>query len=77
MSRQNAKPGFVICVENADYEASLQLRKIYRSLPDRRAAAHNCLRVIDESGEDYLYPKEFFVPIELPKAVERALELAS
>ncbi len=77
MARRNAKARFVICVQNADYEASLQLRKIYRSLPDRRAAAHDCLRVIDESGEDYLYPKDFFVAIELPKAVERALKLAS
>ena len=71
--RQNRERQFVICIHNEDCEASLQLRKIYQAIPDDRAAAHHCLRVIDESGEGYLYPKDYFVPIVLPKAVEKAL----
>ncbi len=76
-ARQSAERQFVICIRNEDYEASLQLRKIYQVIPDARAAEHQCLRVIDESGEDYLYPKQYFAPIQLPKAVEKALLLAS
>jgi hypothetical protein len=54
----------------------LQVRRIYQTIPDQQAARHHYLRVIDESGEDYLYPKDYFVPIDLPKAVEKALLLA-
>jgi hypothetical protein len=57
---------FVICVENEGYEASLEIRKVYDLLEDKGAEAHGLVRVIDESGEDYLYPKDYFVPIELP-----------
>ena len=64
---------FVVCVNNADYPASLELHKIYRMLPDEDAAVDGDVRVIDESGEDYLYPAEWFVPIELPQAVEKSL----
>ena len=64
---------FVVCVRNDGYEVSLELRKIYQVVPDTGAARHRLLRVIDESGEDYLYPRDFFLSIELPKAVERAL----
>jgi hypothetical protein len=60
-----AKHKFVICVNNEGYEASLELRKLYEVLPDRPAAKHGQVRVIDESGEDYLYPKALFAPIEL------------
>ena len=63
----------VLCVRNKGYEASLERRKIYQVLPDRDAAAHGQLRVIDESGEDYLYPQGFFVPITLPKTLRRAV----
>lgn len=56
----------VICVENEDYPVSLEKRKIYRAIPDPDAAKHNQLRVIDESGEDYLYPEEYFIPVTLP-----------
>jgi len=63
----------VVCVRNEGYEVSLELRKIYQAIPDTGAAQHNLLRVIDESGEDYLYPQDFFLPIELPEAVEKAL----
>jgi hypothetical protein len=64
---------FVVCVNNADYPASLERHKIYRMLPDEDAAIDGDIRVIDESGEDYLYPAEWFVPIELPQAVEKSL----
>ena len=64
---------FVVCVNNADYPASLELHKIYRVLPDEDAEVDGDIRVVDESGEDYLYPAEWFVPIELPQAVEKSL----
>ncbi len=63
--------GLVICVKNEGYSVSLERRKLYVSLPDAKAAEHGQLRVIDESGEDYLYPREFFVPIELPQPLRR------
>jgi hypothetical protein len=68
---------YVVCVKNEGYSASLELRKIYHVVPDIQAAEHQMLRVIDESGEDYLYPTSYFVPIELPQAVEEAFALAS
>ena len=64
---------FVVCVRNEGYEAALELRKICQSIPDTSAESHHLLRVVDESGEDYLYPRDFFMPIELPKTVERAV----
>jgi hypothetical protein len=64
---------FVVCINNKDYPASLELHKIYRVLPDKDAAADGDLRVIDDSGEDYLYPADRFVPIAVPVAVQRSL----
>jgi len=64
---------FAVCVKNDDYPASLELRKLYRVLEDEFAEQHQMVRVIDESGEDYLYPDGYFVRVELPAAVERAL----
>ena len=64
---------FVVCLDNEGYEVSLERRKIYRLLPDVDAAKHRLVRVIDESGEDYLYPQRFFAPIELPQAIRRAV----
>jgi hypothetical protein len=64
---------FAVCINNCDYPASLELHKIYRVLPDVDAATERDLRVIDESGEDYLYPAEYFVLIQLPQAVEKSL----
>lgn len=64
---------FAVCVNNADYEVSLELHKIYRVLPDDDAAAHGDLRVIDESGEDYLFSADRFVPIVVPEAVQKSL----
>jgi len=63
----------VVCVRNDDYPASLELRKLYPVIEDSFAAEHGMLRVIDESGEDYLYPREFFVPIDLPASIEKTL----
>lgn len=72
MTRSSTQ-SFVVCIDNADYPASLELHKIYRALPDEDAATDGDVRVIDESGEDYLYPAKMFVPIELPRAVELSL----
>jgi hypothetical protein len=55
----------------------LELRKIYQVIPDARAVEHRLIRVVDESGEDYLYPADYFVPIELPQAVEKVFSLAA
>jgi len=68
---------FVVCLRNDDYPTSLEPRKLYRTIPDVDAIAAGMLRVIDESGEDYLYPSDYFLPIELPQAVEEALRRAS
>jgi len=67
----------VICVRNAGYDVSLERRKLYVSIADSEAARHGQLRVIDESGEDYLYPREFFVPVQLPQSIRRAVLLAA
>ena len=64
---------FAVCVKNDDYRASLELRKLYVVLPDEFATKHDMLRVIDESGEDYLYPSSYFVRVELPQSVEQVL----
>lgn len=63
---------FAVCVNNAEYPASLELHKIYRVLSDEDAVANGDLRIVDESGEDYLYPAEYFVLVELPEAVEQS-----
>jgi hypothetical protein len=64
---------FVICIKNDDYPASLEVRKLYPRVPDRDAEQHGQIRVVDESGEDYLYPQEYFQAIELPIEVERSI----
>ena len=69
----SVKPQFAICVKNEEYPASLQLWKVYRVLPDEKGARHNMLRVVDESGEDYLFSASYFVPVELPQAAASAL----
>ena len=76
MEQKNSKKMFVVCIKNEGYAASLELRKIYEVIPDENAANHKMIRVIDESGEDYLYASDFFLPIDLPKPVEKALALA-
>lgn len=64
---------FAVCVNNTGYPASLELHKIYRVLPDADAEVDGDLRIVDESGEDYLYPAEYFVLVELPRSVEQSL----
>jgi len=64
---------FAVCLRNDGYQVSLERRKIYQVVPDPEAAKHRQVRVIDESGEDYLYPQNFFAPIELPQPMRRAV----
>ena len=68
---------FVVCISNAGFPASLELRKIYPTVPDGGAAGRGLLRIVDESGEDYLYPRKCFLSIELSTALEKAMRLAS
>jgi hypothetical protein len=67
------KKHFVLCIDNTDYEASLITRKVYEVIPDEQAEKDDLIRVIDESGEDYLYHISHFVFIHLPAEVEKAL----
>lgn len=64
---------FAVCVRNDGYEASLERRKIYEVLPDAEAAKHRQIRVIDESGEGYLFPGNWFALLDLPRPVRRAV----
>ena len=64
---------FAVCIRNDEYDGTLELRKIYEVLEDPDAAPHDLVRVIDESGEDYLYPRDWFLPIELPQKIEEAI----
>ncbi len=73
----SGKRQLVVCVRNEGYEVSLELRKIYVSIDDGGAKAHRMVRVIDESGEDYLYPQRLFLPISLPLSVRRAVLTAA
>jgi len=75
-SKQNL-PEFVVCINNSDYPASLELHKIYRALVDKDSTEEGDIRIIDESGEDYLYPSSCFVPIQVPQTVEKSLLRAS
>ena len=72
-----SQSSFVVCVDNTDYPASLERRKIYQVLPDEQAAQNSLVRVVDESGEDYLYPAEYFLAVDLPQPVQQALALAA
>jgi hypothetical protein len=73
MPRKAAGRHFAACIHNREYPASLELRKIYTILPDDDALLEGQVRVIDESGEDYLYPKEWFVPIKVPPRLKKFL----
>lgn len=76
MKEHELKTRFVVCLNNKGYAASLELRKIYQVVEDTQAGEHGLIRVIDESGEDYLYPMDYFAAIELPQAVEEVFALA-
>ena len=69
----NTRRQFAVCIRNDGYEVSLELRKIYEVLPDPVGARHRQIRVIDESGEDYLFPASWFASIELPAPIRRAV----
>ena len=62
-----------VCIKNAEYEVSLELRKIYEVVDDEDARVHGQIRVIDESGEDYLFLEDFFVRVDLPQSLEKQL----
>ena len=70
-------PEFVVCINNIDYPASLELHKIYRVLIDEDATSEGDIRIIDESGENYLYPSSYFESIQVPQTVEESLLRAS
>ena len=68
---------YVVCIRNHGYEASLERRKIYRVIPDKEASEENLIRAVDESGQSYLYPQNYFAPIKLPQPLLKALALAA
>ena len=70
---RSMKNRFAICVNNSEYPASLEVHKVYRVIPDQDAERDGDLRIIDESGEDYLYPEKYFVAVEVPQETERVL----
>ncbi|HEY2955446.1 MAG TPA: hypothetical protein VGK89_09395 [Candidatus Eisenbacteria bacterium] len=77
MTPRNHRKGYVLCVSNRGFRASLIVRKVYRTLSDPKAEARGFIRVIDESGEGYVYPENFFVAIEVPREASRAFRAAS
>jgi hypothetical protein len=76
MKRKKLQTEFVLCIQNEGCD-DLEIRKVYQVAPDPAAAQDGYLRVIDESGEDYLYPTEYFIAVELPDGVARALALSA
>lgn len=75
MVQNNKEQAFALCIENRDCE-DLEKRKIYQVLPDDAAKKEGYLRVIDESGEDYLYPEPYFILVQLPREAQEALQMA-
>ena len=71
--RSTSSTRFVVCMRNDGYPESLELRKLYRVVPDSKASKVSHIRVIDESGEDYLYPREYFAPVRMAEPIKRAL----
>jgi hypothetical protein len=71
------KKGFAVCLRNGGFDASLEVRKLYPFISDPEAEANNLIRVVDESGEDYLYPARLFRKLALPGDIQRALRIAS
>jgi hypothetical protein len=68
---------FAVCINNEGYEVSLEIGKLYRVIPDKEAAQHGYIRIVDESGEDYGYSAKRFFPIEIPIALEKVLVAAN
>ena len=77
MRRRRTGPEYVLCLDDGGYRASLVVRRLYRCLPDQAARRRGLLRVIDESGEDYLFPSELFAEIDLPQSIGLKLALAT
>ena len=75
MAKAKENHGFMLCIENKDCE-DLEKRKIYQVLPDEEAEKEGYIRVIDESGEDYLYPKSYFIVVQLPRKAQEARQLS-
>lgn len=73
MRHRRPEPEFVLCLSNEGHEASLMARRVYQRIPDPEAAERGLVRVIDESGEDYLFPEKLFATVSLPKAIGRKL----
>jgi hypothetical protein len=71
MAKKNSRRQFVLCIDNDGYPASLEVRKVYRALADAESAKRGFVRVIDESGEDYLYPSKNFIAVDLPRTATR------
>lgn len=76
MTQDTKKPTFMLCIEDKDCE-DLERRKIYQVLPDDEASKEGYLRVIDDSGEDYLYPESYFILVQLPREAQDVLQKAS
>ena len=76
MAKESEEQSFALCIENKECE-DLEKRKIYTVLPDDEAAKEGYLRIVDESGEDYLYPESYFILVELPREAQDALQVAS
>jgi len=76
-SRRTKTHSYAICIGNAGYQASLEVRKLYPVLDDAEAEANELIRIIDESGEDYVYPAGLFRRLTLPSDIERAVRMAS
>jgi hypothetical protein len=70
---KEVKKHFALCIDNTDYKASLIPGKVYRIIPDREAARDDMVRIVDESGEDYLYHQSYFAFVDFPKSVEKRL----
>ena len=75
MEQNSEKLTFMLCIENRDCE-DLERRKMYQVLPDSEASKEGYVRVLDESGEDYLYPGSYFIPLQLPREAQEALQVA-
>ena len=75
MSSTDNSPSFVMCVASGDWPASLEVRKVYRCVPDANANEQGLFRVIDDSGEDYLYPEDLFEPVTLSANAARLFKM--
>ena len=77
MRKKRPPKSYLFCIKNDAYPASLEVRKVYERISDPAAEKHGLVRVVDESGEDYLYPERFFVTVQLPSSVRKAFARAS